>query len=68
MKVNERDTEVIRRPKVIDDGMRYFGAIDLNDNLARLFKHGTVMEDPTLVDSRLHYRSRYLFYRCVFRI
>jgi hypothetical protein len=29
--VNDRETETVRRPKVIDVGMRHFGAIDLND-------------------------------------
>lgn len=28
---NEREVETIRRPKVIDEGMKYFGAVDYND-------------------------------------
>ena len=28
---NEREIETVRRPKVFDEGMQHFGAVDYND-------------------------------------
>lgn len=50
--VNELDFENVRRPKVIDEGMKYFGAVDLNDR----YRQGYLNMESSWATKRLWVR------------